>query len=352
MQKKAVVLLSGGLDSILALKLMIDEGVEVFPLNFSSVFSCRNRRGRDEASSAAEKLGVGIKIMENGTEYLEIISNPRHGYGKNMNPCIDCRIFMFKKAKKYMEEIGASFLVTGEVLGQRPMSQRREAINLIEKEADVKGLVLRPLSARFFPETEMEKSGLIDSGKLPAISGRSRKEQIKLAEEKNIKDYPCPAGGCLLTDPEFSKRLKESFKHGENSLRDIMLLKIGRHFRLKNGAKIIVGRNQKDNEQLENMRQDGEYLLQVRDVPGPIVLLKSNCDEQTLKTAAEICVRYSDFKSSHIGKAASVLVREKERIPNEELEKLIGKALKKEKGDITVTCKEAEGFLSNRAKRN
>ncbi|MFH1287474.1 MAG: 7-cyano-7-deazaguanine synthase [bacterium] len=312
MQKKAVVLLSGGLDSILALKLMIDEGIEVFSLNFSSIFCRRNRRGCDEASSAARKLGVGLKIMEKGHEYLEIVKNPSHGYGKNMNPCIDCRIFMFKKAKEYMKEIGASFLVTGEVLGQRPMSQRREAINLIEKEADVKGLVLRPLSAKFFPETEMEKSGLVDSKKLPAISGRSRKEQIKLAEEKNIKDYPCPAGGCLLTDPEFSKRLKESFKHGENSLKEIMLLKIGRHFRLNNGVKIIVGRNEKDNEQLENMHGDGEYLLQVEIIPGPIVLLKSDCDEMTLKTAAGICASYSDFDPPQVNEQASVLVRKKD----------------------------------------
>src|SRR3990170_2260758 len=208
---KAISLLSGGLDSTLAARVLLDQGIELEALNFLTVFcTCTNRGETCLASQkAVQGLGIPLKVFNVSNEYLGVVKHPKHGYGSNINPCIDCRVFMLKKAKQYMEETGASFIVTGEVLGQRPMSQRKDAMRLIEKEADLKGLVLRPLSAKFLPVTIPEKEGWVDREKLLNIQGRSRKPQMKLADDLGIRDYPCPAGGCLLTDPSFAKRMKD-----------------------------------------------------------------------------------------------------------------------------------------------
>ena len=294
---KAIGLLSGGLDSTLAVKLMMNQGIEVTALNFITPFCTCTRKGcKHEASRIAEKFDIPIKVIGAGGEYIKMVKNPKHGYGKNMNPCIDCRIFMLKKAKKYMEEMSASFLFTGEVLGQRPMSQRREAMTIIEKEAGLEGLILRPLSAQFLEPTIPEKEGLIDREKLFGIRGRWRKPQMELAEEFGIEDYLCPAGGCRLTDSQFARRVREAFEHDEDGIQDMNLLKYGRHFRLPNGVKVIVGRNEEENSIIPRFAGEKGLLMEVVGFGRPITLLKNSCDERDIKMAASVCVRYSNYK--------------------------------------------------------
>src|SRR4030067_1983115 len=221
---KAIALLSGGLDSTLAAKLVIEQGIELEALNFITVFCNCTGRGETCLASqrAVESLGIPLKVFNVSEEYLDIVKRPQHGYGSNMNPCIDCRIFMLKKAKDYMKEGSASFLVTAEVLGERPMSQRKDAMRLIEKEAGLEGVILRPLSAKLLPPSIPEKEGWIDRERLLNIQGRSRKTQIELAAFFGIQDYTCPAGGCLLTDPGFAKRIKDLMIHNpEFSINDV-----------------------------------------------------------------------------------------------------------------------------------
>ena len=296
---KAIALLSGGLDSTLAARLVLDQGIELEALNFMTVFcTCTNKGATCLASQkAVETLGIPLRVFNVSEEYLNVVRNPKHGYGSNMNPCIDCRIFMLKKAKAYMEESGASFIVTGEVLGQRPMSQRRDAMRLIEKEAGLEGLILRPLSAQFLPVTLPEREGWIDREKLLNIQGRSRKPQMKLAEQFNIRDYPCPAGGCLLTDPGFARRIRDLMEHRYDfSLNDVHLLKFGRHFRLTPTVKLVVGRNEEENQKIETFSQAGDVLLKTVSYPGPVSLLRGEADEMERERAASITARYSKAK--------------------------------------------------------
>ncbi|MEO0165541.1 MAG: 7-cyano-7-deazaguanine synthase [candidate division WOR-3 bacterium] len=295
---KAIGLLSGGLDSTLAVKLMIEQGIEVIALNFVTPFcTCTKKGCQNEAKKVAEKLGIELKIIGLKEEYINLVKNPKYGYGKNMNPCIDCRIYMFSKAREYMEEMQADFVFTGEVLGERPMSQNLRAMEIIEKESGLKGRLLRPLSAKFFELTIPEIAGIVNREKLLNISGRSRKPQISLAKEKNISDYSCPAGGCRLTDPNFARRLKEAFEHNEDSFEDIMLLRYGRHFRLPSGAKVIVGRNESENTILTNYARNNAYIaLEVKDFVGPITLLYKHKNEDDVKIAARLCLTYSDYK--------------------------------------------------------
>ncbi len=296
---KAIALLSGGLDSTLAARLVLDQGVELEALNFMTVFCTCTRKGATCLASqkAVESLGIPLKIMNVSEEYLPILRHPKHGYGRHMNPCIDCRIFILKKAKDYMMASGASFIVTGEVLGQRPMSQRREAMRLIEKEAGLEGLILRPLSAHCLPITLPEKEGWIDRKKLLNISGRSRKSQIQLAEQFNIRDYPCPAGGCLLTDPGFSRRLKDLMDHQKDlSLNDVHLLKFGRHFRFSPKLKLIIGRNEEENQKISTFSKKGDILLRIAHHPGPVSLLRGEIDRGNMERAAAMTARYSKAK--------------------------------------------------------
>jgi len=296
---KALGLLSGGLDSTLAVKMMLEQGVKVETLNFRTPFCLCGRKGCD-ATDVASKLQIKLKRIFLGDEYLKMLRKPEHGYGKNMNPCIDCRILMLKKAKRYAKQIGADFIFTGEVLDERPMSQHRRAMEIIEREVGLKGKILRPLSAKCLPETDAESKGWIEREKLLDIKGRSRKRQIELARRFGLSDYPSPAGGCLLTDREFAAKVRDLFKYKRNvRLKDVSLLKVGRHFRL--GAnKMIVGRNEAENKLLLSLKAPGDYYFEVPDCGSPITVLQGRKSSEAIRTAASLTARYSDAKRESV----------------------------------------------------
>ncbi len=274
--------MSGGLDSTLAVRLLHDMGIEILGAHFTGPF-CTCDRGNEGCMSyariIAKELGIQFKIYSLGKEYMEIVANPPHGYGSGVNPCIDCRILLLKKAKELMDEEGASFIVTGDVVGQRPMSQLRKKIELIDRDSGLGGLILRPLSAKELPETIPEKEGIVDRTKLLGITGRRRKEQMDLAKKLDIGDYPCPAGGCLLTDKNFAARIRDLMAHEGLELATVPLLKIGRHYRLENGAKVVIGRNQAENEKLERMAKDADVLFIPEKVMGPSAILRAKDPE-------------------------------------------------------------------------
>ncbi len=299
MNKRAVALLSGGLDSTHAVKMMLEQGIEVFAINFVTIFcTCTAKGCRHQASKVAEELKVPIKVLNITEEYIDVIKSPKHGSGRGMNPCIDCRIFTFKKAREYMEELGASFVITGEVLGERPMSQRMNAIKIIEKESGLCGLIVRPLSARNFKPSIPEKMGIVDRNRLLDIQGRQRVRQIGLAKELGITEYPCPSGGCLLTDIGFSNRLKDLFKYNGYNLNDLHMLKVGRHFRISEACKLIVGRDEHENNKLLSLAKEGDLIFKTEDLPGPIGILRGGLlwESDSHSIAAEIIARYSDGK--------------------------------------------------------
>jgi tRNA U34 2-thiouridine synthase MnmA/TrmU len=226
---------------------------------------------------------------------MEMVKKPKHAMGKNMNPCIDCRIFTLRKAKEFMQEIGASFIVTGEVLGERPLSQRRDAIKTIDKESNLEGLILRPLSAKLLEPTMPEKAGIIDRERLLDISGRRRIHQISLAKRFGLNNYQNPAGGCLLTDKGFSGRLEDLLRHNPDyDISDLHLLKVGRHFRISDGLRFIVGRDEKENERLMSFARDGNMIFDIPDIPSPIGLARGKISEKDKESLASILVRYSD----------------------------------------------------------
>ncbi len=297
MQKKALALLSGGLDSTLAVKVILEQGIAVEALNFTSPFcTCtgKNSGCKSEAVRVASEFNIPIKVMHKGLDYLELVRKPKHGYGKGLNPCIDCRIYLLRKAKEYMAESGADFIITGEVLGQRPMSQRRDTLNRIERESGLEGLLLRPLSAKHFNPTIPEQKGWVDRDRLLAIQGRSRKEQFQLAEELDVKNYPCPAGGCLLTELSFVSKVRDMFEHSEQlNLRDCRMLKVGRHFRVGPQCKVLFGRDEADNQTLENAALPGEALLRWMDGGSPLGMVMGKGDAGMLETAAKILLRYT-----------------------------------------------------------
>lgn len=296
-KKKVVALLSGGLDSRLSVKMMQNKGFEVTAVAIKTPF-CDFDCGRGcgfEIRETADNLGVDLKTVYLGDEYIEMLKHPKHGFGSGMNPCIDCRAMMFQAGKKVMEDIGAEFIISGEVLGQRPMSQHGPALRTIEKESGLEGKIVRPLSGALLPPTEPEKRGLIKREDLGMIRGRSRKEQLKLAKEFGFVNPPNAGGGCLLTDPKFAIRAKDLFKHIKTpTTNDIDLLKIGRHFRFDDTTKLIVGRNNDENEMLKALALSGDVLLETKDHVGPISLIRGSDSENNLKLAAAITLRYSD----------------------------------------------------------
>ncbi|MEI6631041.1 MAG: tRNA 4-thiouridine(8) synthase ThiI [bacterium] len=301
---KALALISGGLDSLLAACLIKEQGVEAIPINFLIPF-CHNEKkaitsGSNNAlDKIADSLGQDLKRIDIRNEFIGLLEKPRYGFGANMNPCIDCKILMFTKAKELMKELGASFIVSGEVLGQRPMSQHRQALELIEKKSGLEGLLLRPLSAKLLLETLPEKEGWINREKLLNFGGRTRRPQMELANRFNIKDYQNPAGGCLLTDPQFSRRLKDLIQHRQLGLENIELLKLGRHFRLEDQAKLVVGRDEKENNELLGLTKEGDYLfMPPLEVAGPTCLGRGEFSRELLELAGSIACRYCDSNGS------------------------------------------------------
>ncbi len=302
---RGIGLVSGGLDSTLAVRIIKDQRIEVEAVNFTTKFHRFRVRPAEEGKSEAKSpfnsfkdMGLEVKLMDVSEEFLQVITSPKFGYGSGVNPCIDCKIFMFRKAKEYMEDVGAHFVFTGEVLGQRPMSQRADTLRIIEKESGLEGYLLRPLSAKLLPPTIPEIEGWVDREKLLDISGRSRKEQMGLAKELGIGDYPSPAGGCFLTDKVYSEKLNDFFKYSGNeslTVDEVILLKLGRHFRISDRVKAIVGRHMAENESLEGFKE-GRWYLKVIDFPGPITLVEGEPSKGELAIAASIAARYSDGK--------------------------------------------------------
>ena len=296
-KKKVVALLSGGLDSQLAVKMMQKQGFEVSAVAIKTPF-CDFDCGRGcgfEIRERADTLGVNLKTVYLGDEYIEMLKHPKHGFGAGMNPCIDCRAMMFDAAKKHMEEIGAEFIISGEVLGQRPMSQHGPALRTIEKESELEGFIVRPLSAGLLPQTIPEKNGLIKRENLGMIKGRSRRMQLQMAKEFGIENPPNAGGGCLLTDPAFGKRAKDLFSHTETpTTNDIDLLKIGRHFRLDEKTKLIVGRNKEENEMIRALALPNDLIFYAKDHMGPIAILRGDTTPTHTQFCAAVTLRYSD----------------------------------------------------------
>ncbi len=292
---KAIALISGGLDSLLAASLIKRQGIEVVGLKFKIPF-CSNKR------KTPLELGIEIKEVDICDDFLDMVKDPSHGYGSNMNPCVDCKILMLRKAGELMKEYGASFIITGEVLGQRPMSQHKRALNNIVKKSGFEGLILRPLSARLLEETIPEKEGWVKRDALLNFSGRGRKQQISLAEDFGIKEYAQPAGGCLLTDSGFSGRLKDLMAHEGLNRNNVELLKLGRHFRLNDATKIIVGRDKEENKELLNLAQPDDYLFLPTDkLAGPTSLGRGDFNQELINISCAITCSYCDIDAADIG---------------------------------------------------
>ncbi|HTF99316.1 MAG TPA: hypothetical protein VK654_01860 [Nitrospirota bacterium] len=295
MGRKVIALISGGLDSILAAKVVMEMGFAVSGIYFTSAFSkAYGNEKQTHAACVSKAVGIELHIFDMGQAYIELIRNPVHGYGKNSNPCIDCKIFMLKQAGAMMRELDAPFVVTGEVLGQRPMSQRRDTFHIIERDADMRGKILRPLSATLLPPTKAEQDGLIEREKLLGISGRSRAIQLQLAERYGISGFSAPAGGCLLTDKNFSDKLRDLFiEKSSITSDDIRLLTMGRHFRIDPGNKVVLGRNNRENRMLMDLAPSGYHLFMPHGFPGPVALLSGNPCKDVNQTVGRLIITYS-----------------------------------------------------------
>lgn len=293
MRGRVMVLLSGGLDSMLAVRLMQEQGLEVEALNFRTTFTCC----QDTAAQAAHELGIQLSVIAEEDDYLDLIRRPKYGYGRGANPCVDCRIYMFERARRYMQEREALCVVSGEVLGQRPMSQKRRDLLLIARQAGLEGRLLRPLSARLLPPTLPEESGAIDRSRLHAFAGRGRKPLIELARELGLKSIPSPSTGCALTEPQFAAKVHDLVRLDlQNTPWDFQLLKTGRHVRFDRQTKVVVGRREEENRHLEAMFEAATSraaaLVWPQNFRGPAALLCGPPTDAALEFTAGLVLRY------------------------------------------------------------
>jgi len=302
---KGLGLCSGGLDSILSALLLRQQGIYVTWICFETPFF-----SSESARKASCMTGIPIITLDITDDYMKMMKNPKAGFGKNMNPCMDCHALMFSKAGEILKNQGFHFLFSGEVLGQRPKSQNKQSLRYVEKNSGFEGFILRPLSAKLLPETPIEQKGLVDRQKFMDISGRSRKVQMQMASDLGVKRYPAPAGGCLLTDKIFSERLKDLMNTQQSfNKRELYYLKHGRHFRLDSKTKVIVGRSENDNLcLLKYFEKDEELLLHPAKIPGPDVILTGDTSPKNIQTAAMICASYT---KSITGENADIMVIKK-----------------------------------------
>jgi tRNA-specific 2-thiouridylase len=309
--RKAVALISGGLDSMLAAKVILEQGIDVVGLNFFTGFchsghtaTIRNPKKdkviRNDALWVAETLGIELEIEDIVQEYKDIVINPKYGYGQHINPCLDCKVFMVKKAYEWMLDNGYDFLITGEVIGQRPKSQRKATMPVVEKQSGADDLLLRPLCAKLLPETKPEREGWVDRDALYDFNGRGRKGQMALAKNFEIKEFAQPAGGCcVLTDGHYAKRMQDMWAHRgskEYEFDDIVLLKAGRHIRPRAHFKMIVARDMSENQFLEGYRHAFTHIT-IENIAGPLTLIEGETNQQDLELAASIAARYSRGKN-------------------------------------------------------
>ena len=287
---------------MLASELIRAQDIEVLALFFETPFF-----SSPQARKSAESMALPIKVVDITHTHLEMLKNPKHGYGGHMNPCIDCHTLMIRTAGEMLEQEGASFIITGEVLGQRPMSQNLKALSMVASESGFQEVILRPLSAKRLPITHPEEKGWVDRERLLGFSGRSRKPQMELAERLGITAYPSPAGGCLLTDEVFSRRLKDLLTASPHAaLREIELLKLGRHFRLGPHTKLVVGRNEKENHVIHTLSKENDLVLRTVSVPGPTVLVLGDLTPELEDLAASITVSYSDAGNDQLTEVSLV----------------------------------------------
>ncbi|AKA71066.1 DUF814 domain-containing protein [Clostridium scatologenes] len=290
---KALAMMSGGLDSVLAAKLIKDQGIEVVGICFKSYFF-----GPDNAIRMAKQIDVPLEVVDFSEEHFEMVKNPKHGYGKNINPCIDCHAMMMNYSGKMLEKYEADFIITGEVLNQRPMSQNKSSLDVVKRESGFSDKILRPLCAKNLAPTKMELEGLVDREKLMDISGRSRKVQMELAEKWGIKDYPSPAGGCKLTEPNYSKRLKDILDKKEDVIaRDLGVLKYGRHFRISEKAKIISTRTAEEAQEIKQYLTTKDMIFLANDFNGSMVMIIGEATEEDIEFAAKVTGRYCKGKN-------------------------------------------------------
>lgn len=313
---RAIALFSGGLDSILACRLVARQGIEVTAVKFvTPFFDYHLLHDPDYPSRMKEKFDIVVEVRDVSVDYLALLRSPAHGYGKNFNPCLDCKIFMMTRARELMAEREASFLISGEVVGQRPMSQRRDALRVVERDSGCDGILLRPLCAKCLEPTRPELDGLVERELLGDISGRSRGRQIALAREMGLSGYPSPAGGCILTDIQVSQRIKRFFaEHETLRVADMRLLTVGRHLVLPGGGWLVMGRNEQENIAVLNLAETEDTILKLVDRPGPVALLRHLRQRDDLALAAGMVARYGKKGADGLPFAGEVECRDQSGI--------------------------------------